>query len=89
MSPISVPLNMLGAVVAGIVTPLGLTLIFLPETPGASAAWILNTLVGLLVTAVQAGLEFPGATIRVPSIPPALWLAFALCLILVGTSARH
>ena len=76
VAPVAVPLNVMGAVIAGAVTPLGLVLIPLPAFPGASLARVMETLLVWLVGAVDWGLEIPGATFRVPSVPVWLWAAY-------------
>lgn len=84
VAPVSVPLNVLGAVIASLVTPLGLVLIFLPELPGSALAWVLRRLLELLALAVDGALGIPGATMRVPSPPPGLWIGFAAGLTSLG-----
>lgn len=91
VSPASLPLNVLGAVVASLVTPTGLGLIVLPEFGARPLAWALAQLLELLVAAVGLALEVPGATTRVPSAPPGVWLVFAAALgcLTLAVKRRH
>jgi competence protein ComEC len=85
---ISLPLNVLGAVVAALVTPLGLTLTVLPGPLASPVAGVVDLMLALLDLAVRIALEIPGGTVRVPSAPPVLWLMFALGAGLLGLGLR-
>ena len=76
ISPIALPLNVLGALVAAAITPLGLLLLILPGFLGNAVAWVMELLLEFLMAAVDLGLQVPGATLRVPSPPPGLWLVY-------------
>ena len=89
LSPVSIPLNMIGAIVAGIVTPLGLVMILVPDFAAAPIAAIVEAALRVFVVAVERGLELPGATFRVPSPPAALWWAFGVLLGVAAWAARR
>jgi competence protein ComEC len=89
LSPIALPLNVVGAIVAGIVTPLGLVLILIPDFAAGLIATPIEVSLGLLVALVNQGLEFPGATFRVPSLPVLLWLAFTAQLLMTVWAVRR
>ncbi len=89
LSPVSIPLNMVGAIVAGIVTPLGLVLILVPDFAAAPVAAIVEAALRVFVVAVERGLELPGATFRVPSPPAAIWWAFGVLLGAAAWAARR
>ena len=89
LSPIALPLNILGAVVATIVTPLGLVLILVPDPIAMPIAWIVEGCLAALVAAVDLALELPGATFRVPSPPITLWIVFGSFLIAMAYVARR
>lgn len=89
VAPVSIPLNVLGAAIASMVTPPGLLLIFLPEPVGAPLAWVLTRLLDGLVAALDIALKLPSATLRVPSPPPFLWIVFALGLLMLGCAVAR
>lgn len=89
VAPISIPLNVLGASIASMVTPPGLLLILLPGPVGAPLASALARLLDVLVAAVEVSLRLPFATLRVPSPPLVLWIGFAVGLLLLGTALAH
>src|SRR5262249_41503536 len=64
-------------IIAGIVTPLALLLIFLPAPAATFVAWIIGTLLGILLKLLEAVLQIPGASIRVPSPPVWVWILYA------------
>lgn len=89
LSPVSIPLNVIAGMVASVVTPLGLTLIALPQSAGAAVGEVLHVTVACLVWSVDLGLALPAATMRVPSPPPGMWLAVAAGLVLLALSGRR
>lgn len=84
VAPVSIPLNVLGAAIASMVTPPGLLLILLPEPVGAPLAWIIARLLDCLVAAVDIALKLPSSTLRVPSPPSFLWIVFAVGVLMLG-----
>ena len=80
ISPVTLPLNVLGALVAAVITPMGLLLIGLPGFIGVGVAWVMKALLWLLVVAVEIGLEIPGASIRVGSPPVWIWVPYAVVI---------
>ncbi len=80
ISPITLPLNVLGALVASVITPMGLLLIGLPNFLGIALAWIMKSLLALLVLAVKMGLELPGASFRVGSPPGWFWVPYTIVI---------
>lgn len=89
LSPVALPLNVLGAVVAGVVTPMGLLLMLVPDFLAGPIAAIVVVSLKVLVTAVEWSLEFSGATFRVPSPPAAWWLGFAFLLVATTLAVRY
>jgi competence protein ComEC len=83
VAPVSVPLNVLGAAIASMVTPPGLLLIFLPRPVGSALAWVLALLLDGLMAALDIALRLPAATLRVPSPPLLLWIGFTLGLLIL------
>ena len=81
ISPVTLPLNVLGALVAAVITPMGLLLIGLPGFIGVGVAWVMKALLGLLVVAVKIGLEIPGASVRVGSPPVWIWVPYAVVIV--------
>ena len=77
LSPISPLINVPAGIIAGIVTPLALLLIFLPAPAATFVAWIIGTLLGILLKLLEAVLQIPGASIRVPSPPVWVWILYA------------
>lgn len=84
LSPVALPLNVLGALVAAAITPLGLLLLVLPRFLGGAVAWLMTLLLEVLMMAVDIGLAIPGATLRVPSPPIGIWFLYGCG---VGVSA--
>ena len=89
ISPVSLPLNVLGALIATVITPLGLLLIGLPGFLGVGVAWVMKSLLGLLVFAVDVGLGLPGATFRVGSPPAWIWVFYGLVIVGWTLAVRH
>jgi len=91
LSAISPLLNVPAGIVAAIVTPLALLLIFLPATAAAPLAWIIQIAVEILLKMLATALRLPGASVRVPSPPVWLWILYgiALSLVLVGIHKRR
>ena len=89
LSPVALPLNVLGAVVAGIVTPLGLLLMLVPNLLAGPIATVIVVSLNVLVTTVEWSLQSSGATFRVPSPPAAVWAGFALLLIAAALVVRY
>jgi competence protein ComEC len=83
MSPISPLLNVPAGFIAALVTPLGLAIIVLPQPIRAAAAFVVRILIGTLTSVLDFALSLPYSTIRVPSAPHWLWLAYAACLVFV------
>lgn len=88
-SPVALPLNVLGALVAAAITPLGLLLLLLPEFLGNAVAWVMELLLEFLMAAVDLGLGIPGATLRVPSPPPVLWIIYGCAVGVCLWAARR
>ena len=78
LSPISPLINVPAGIIAGIVTPLALLLIFLPGPAATLVAWIIGALLGILLKSLEAVLGLPGASIRVPSPPLWVWVVYLL-----------
>src|SRR5262245_6110989 len=78
LSPISPLINVPAAIIAGIVTPLGLLLIFLPGPAATLVARILGGLLGVLLKLLEVVLRFPGSAMRVPSPPFWIWILYSL-----------
>jgi len=78
VSLISPLLNAPAGVLAGLITSVGLVLVFLPSGISGIAAWLIQKLMHILLWIVSAGLEVPHASIRVPSAPTAIWLAYGV-----------
>ena len=81
LTMIALALNLLGALVAACVTPAGLILIFSPSPLAAFLAPLMTGVLELFIRAVDWGLEIPGASVRVPSPPTWIWLAFGTVLL--------
>ena len=81
LSPVTVPLNVVGAVVAAVITPLGLLLIGLPHFAGLIVAKLMSLLLHFLIMSVDLGLRLPGASFRVPSPPGWIWAIYALTVL--------
>lgn len=89
LSPVALPLNVLGAVVAAVVTPLGLLLIAVPDLIAPAIAGGIEAALNVLVVAVEGSLRWPGATFRVPSPPVLLWCAFGGVLVAAAWAIRR
>jgi competence protein ComEC len=83
VSPISLPLNVVGTLVASCVTPMGLLLIVLPDPFATLLGWITERVLGLFILTVDWGLAMPAAALRVPS--PPIWIWFIYSIVLLGT----
>lgn len=81
VSLIALPLNVLGAMTASVVTPLGLVIAVLPAPLAGIPAIAVTGTLRLLVAAVDLGLRWPGAVLTVPSPPLAVWVAFTTTLV--------
>src|SRR5438094_2504743 len=85
LSPLSPLINVPAGIIAALVTPLSLSLIFLSGPASALAGWIVAALLHLMLTILDLALRIPGATFRVPSPPLWLWIVYgisAACLFL-------
>ncbi|PYS18271.1 MAG: hypothetical protein DMG17_06505 [Acidobacteria bacterium] len=85
LSPLSPLINVPAGIIAALVTPLSLSLIFLSGPASALAGWIVAALLHLMLTILDLALRIPGATFRVPSPPVWLWIVYgisAACLFL-------
>ena len=78
LSPISAFINVPAAIIASIVTPLGLLLVFLPSPLSTLAGWIVTGLLDTLLKLLDLALRLPGATFRVPSPPLWIWLLYGI-----------
>jgi competence protein ComEC len=78
LSPISPLLNIPAGITASIVTPLALLLVFLPGPAAVPLAWAITKLLDLLLKTLHLALQIPYATVRVPSPPTWLWVAYGL-----------
>ena len=78
LSPLSAILNVPAGVIAGIVTPLGLLLILLPDPVATPLAWMLQQLLTALLVVLRSALSIPFAALRVPSVPTWLWCGYGL-----------
>ena len=78
LSPISPLLNIPAGIAAAIVTPLALLLVFLPGPAAAPIAWAITNLLDLLLKTLHLALQIPYATVRVPSPPAWVWVAYGL-----------
>jgi competence protein ComEC len=88
LSPVALPLNILGAAVATIVTPLGLVLILVLSFIALPIGTIVEGSLAVFVAAVDWSRQFPGASFRVPSPPIALWFGFGVLLAAMAWVAR-
>lgn len=91
VSPISPLVNVPAGAIATAVTPLGLLLILLPWPGAPVIAWIVTHLLRALLKILDVILQFPGATLRVPSSPAWLWIVYAVCVtaVIIGIRKRH
>ena len=78
LSPISPFINVPAGIIATIVTPLALLLIFLPWPASALASWMVSALLNLLLKLLDLALRLPGATFRVPSPPVWIWILYGV-----------
>jgi competence protein ComEC len=60
------------------VTPLALLLVFLPGPAAAPIAWAITNLLDLLLKTLHLALQIPYGTVRVPSPPAGVWVAYGL-----------
>ncbi len=77
ISIISPLLNLPAGLVASVVTPLGLLIIALPSFLGSWIGWFIAFLLQSLMRLIRLCLLLPGATVRAPSAPLWLWVAYA------------
>ena len=89
LSPVTIPLNVVGAFVAAVITPLGLLLILLPHFAGVIVARFMSALLHFLILAVDLGLRLPGASFRVPSPPGEVWAVYSLTVLAFMFSIRR
>jgi competence protein ComEC len=76
LSPISPLLNIPAGIIASIVTTLGLLLVVAPPVVSGLVAWMIQSFVHLLLLLLDAALAVPFASLRVPSPPAWIWLAY-------------
>jgi competence protein ComEC len=88
LSPISPLLNVPAGMITAAVTPLGLLLIFLPQPAAAAAGWVIAGLLEVLLSILDLSLRLPGATLRVPSAPPCLWILYGVAVTLLVLAIR-
>src|SRR4029453_15698941 len=80
LAPISPLLNVPAGLVATVVTPLGLLLVFAPEALAAPIAWLVQQLVHGLFALMRLALSLPYASLRVPSAPLWIWVLYAIAV---------
>ncbi len=80
ISAVTLPLNVIGALVAACITPMGLALIVLPQPLAVCLFWTMNRILDLFVWSVDSGLQLPGASLRVPSPPYWIWVLYVVLL---------
>src|SRR2546427_1392388 len=78
LSPISPLINVPAGIITAVVTPLALSLIFLPAPASILAGWIIAALLRLMLRILDLALRIPGATFRVPSPPIWLWVVYGI-----------
>jgi len=78
LSPLSPLINVPAGIIAALVTPLALSLIFLSGPASALAGWIVAALLHLMLAILDLALGIPGATFRVPSPPLWLWIVYGI-----------
>src|SRR2546430_16175710 len=78
LSPLSPLINVPAGIIAALVTPLSLSLIFLSGPASALAGWIVAALLHLMLTILDLALRIPGETFRVPSPPVWLWIVYGI-----------
>lgn len=88
LSPISPFINVPAGIIAAMVTPLGLLLIFLPAPISTVVGWIIVQLLSALLRILDVMLTIPGATFRVPSPPIWIWFVYGACLTILALSVR-
>ena len=76
VSTVTLPLNVVGALVAACITPMGLILIFLPHPLSNCVSAIMQAILELFIWAVDLGLQLPGGSLRVPSPPLWIWVLY-------------
>ena len=81
LSPVSPLLNVPAGLIASAVTPLGLLTIILPGPLAAAPAAIASALLLALMSLVDLALRLPGATMRVPSAPLGIWMAYGISVV--------
>lgn len=89
VSAVSLPLNVVGAIVAACITPMGLILIFLPAPLSGGVSWLMNCILDLFIWSVDSGLQLPGASLRVPSPPSWMWILYAFAMTAVMWALRR
>jgi len=80
LSPASLLLNVPAGIIAAAVTPVALLLIVLPSPAATVAAWVVASLLRVLLALLDLALRVPAASVRVPSPPVWLWIVYALVL---------
>jgi competence protein ComEC len=90
VSPISPLLNVPAGLIAAAVTPLGLLLILIPDPLSRPIVWIAQVLLQGLLKLLDAALSLPFSSLRVPSAPFWLWLAYGagVALLILGLSRK-
>ena len=88
MSPISPFINVPAGMVAAVVTPLALLLIFLPAPISTMVGWTIEELLNGLLKLLDLTLRIPGATFRVPSPPVWICLGYGVFLAILILSVR-
>ncbi len=80
LSAVTLPLNVVGALVAACITPMGLALIVLPQALAESVSWTMRHILELFIWSVDFGIDLPGGSLRIPSPPPWIWVLYLVCL---------
>lgn len=80
VSALTLPLNVVGALVAACITPMGLILIFLPQPLSGGVSWVMTRILDLFVWSVDSGIQLPGGSLRVPSPPTWIWILYAVVM---------
>jgi len=88
LSPISPFINVPAGMVTAIVTPVALLLIFLPWPVAGLTAWIIQTLLDVLLGMLDWVLRLPFASLRVPSPPLWIWALYGLSAGLLVVAVR-
>jgi len=76
MALVSPLLNVPAGLIAAAITPLGLLLIVLPRFAAMPLAWLIRLLARCLMWMLRTSLTLPNASLRVPSVPVAVWLLY-------------